>query len=411
MVVKNIPELRFGEFSDVWKEEYLGLLGDLKNGFNADKEAFGSGVEFINLMDIFGQSEISRMPLGRVQISQSQLEQYKIKRGDVLFVRSSVKREGVGQSCLVNDDFVDTIYSGFIIRFRQKEKILDYSFQKYCFATSIFRKKILSVATSSANTNINQESLVGIKLSYPKENEQQKIAAFLTSVDDKVNKLRCKRELLLTHKRGLIQKIFSQELRFTQDDGTAFPDWEDKTLRDLADRQIVKNTSDNINRVLTNSATRGVLDQRDYFDKDIANASNLKGYYIVEKGDYVYNPRISVHAPVGPISKNKLGQGLMSPLYSIFRFKDKNNEFYEQYFQTRLWHHYMCSVANYGARHDRMNITTSDFMDMPLPFPHPDEQKKIVEFLHVFDKKIDAEMNRLAGLETFKKGLLQKMFV
>lgn len=101
----------------------------------------------------------------------------------------------------------------------------------------------------------------------------------------------------------------------------------------------------------------------------------------------------------------------MSPLYSIFRFKDKNNEFYDQYFQTKLWHHYMCSVANYGARHDRMNITTSDFMDMPLPYPHPDEQKKVVEFLHVFDEKIDAESNKLTSLETFKKGLLQKMFV
>jgi type I restriction enzyme, S subunit len=144
---KNVPVLRFPEFKGDWQSNCLDQIGEFKNGFNADKQAFGSGVEFINLMDIFGKSEIQKTHLERVEIPERQLEQYKIQKGDVLFVRSSVKREGVGQSCLVNDDFENTVYSGFIIRFREKSSILSHLYKKYCFAESSFRKEILSGAS------------------------------------------------------------------------------------------------------------------------------------------------------------------------------------------------------------------------------------------------------------------------
>jgi len=208
-----------------------------------------------------------------------------------------------------------------------------------------------------------------------------------------------------------MQKVFSQELRFKQDNGADFPDWEEKPLGELAERRTEKNANSTVKRVLTNSATKGVLDQKEYFDKDIANANNLMGYYVVDKGDYVYNPRISVHAPVGPINKNKVGKGVMSPLYSVFRFNDENNEFYEQLFRTTSWHKHMKSVANYGARFDRMNITTADFMAMPLLYPCEEEQQKIANFLSTLDKKLEAVQSQIDQTGIFKKGLLQKMFV
>ena len=219
---KKAPELRFSEFKGDWESNYLDQIGEFKNGFNADKQAFGTGIEFINLMDIFGKSEIQKTHLGRVEIPEKQLEQYKIQKGDVLFVRSSVKREGVGQSCLINDDFKDTVYSGFIIRFREKCSILYHLYKKYCFAESSFRKEILSFATSSANTNINQDSLSQILLFYPSIAEQEKIASFLGAVDTRLNQLRRKRELLQTYKRGVMQKLFSQEIRFKGAIGSPF---------------------------------------------------------------------------------------------------------------------------------------------------------------------------------------------
>jgi len=195
--------------------------------------------------------------------------------------------------------------------------------------------------------------------------------------------------LLKLFKKGIADKIFSQSFRFKSDDGSLFPSWEIKKLRQLASRSTEKNKDDAIERVLTNSAIRGVVDQGEYFDKDIANANNLDGYYIVRDGDFVYNPRISVSAPVGPIKRNHVGDGVMSPLYTVFRFNDPNPKIYEQYFATTHWHKYMKSVANFGARHDRMNITVDDFLDIPLPVPHPDEQKKISNFLFALDDKIN----------------------
>ncbi|MCH2038609.1 MAG: restriction endonuclease subunit S [Rickettsiales bacterium] len=198
-------------------------------------------------------------------------------------------------------------------------------------------------------------------------------------------------------------------LRFPefQSDGA----WSEKALKKLADRITDKNKGSVISRVLTNSATDGVVDQRDYFDKDIANQSNLEGYSIVDEGDYVYNPRTSTSAPVGPISKNKLGKGVMSPLYTVFRFKEKTNDFFEHYFKSSHWHHYLRRVSNTGARHDRMSITNDAFEAMPLPLPPTDdEQQKIAACLSSIDEVIELEGKKLEVLRDHKKGLMQNLF-
>jgi len=186
--------------------------------------------------------------------------------------------------------------------------------------------------------------------------------------------------------------------------------WKLEPLSSLAKRCAAKNAEGEHTRVLTNSAEFGVVDQRDYFEKDIANQGNLEGYYIVEKGDYVYNPRISTSAPVGPISKNNVGTGVMSPLYTVFRFGSSNNDFYAHYFKSTHWHHYMRQASSTGARHDRMSITNDDFMGLPLPVSVPKEQQKIADCLSSLDELITAETHALAALKTHKKGLMQQLF-
>jgi type I restriction enzyme S subunit len=187
--------------------------------------------------------------------------------------------------------------------------------------------------------------------------------------------------------------------------------WGITRLNALADKIAERNKGDDISRVFTNSATEGVVDQEEYFDRDIANKNNLTNYFVVEKGDYVYNPRISTTAPVGPISKNKLGIGLMSPLYTVFRFRNKENDFYEHFFLTNLWHSYIIlEFRHTGARHDRITISVDNFMKMPLPYTSPDEEQKIADCLSSIDELIDAESRKLKALEKYKKGLMQKLF-
>lgn len=196
------------------------------------------------------------------------------------------------------------------------------------------------------------------------------------------------------------------ELRFPE-----FTDkWELKTLGELATKVNRRNRQLQVSRVLTNSATEGVIDQNDYFDRDIAVKENTENYHIVDAGDYVYNPRISVSAPVGPISVNKIGTGIMSPLYTIFRFRDGYVPFFDQYFQTKIWHPYLKSIANFGARFDRMNITTEGFFNMPIVCPSFAEQKRIAECLEAEDRMISAQEQKVEALKAHKKGLMQQIF-
>jgi type I restriction enzyme S subunit len=204
-------------------------------------------------------------------------------------------------------------------------------------------------------------------------------------------------------KLALVPKLRFPEFR-------SAPAWRLGTLSQLAARAKQKNRDERITRVLTNSAEFGVMDQRDFFDKDIATQGKLESYFVVELGSYVYNPRISTTAPVGPISKNKIGTGVMSPLYTVFKFKNDSNDFYEHYFKTAGWHTYMRQASSTGARHDRMAISGEDFMAMPMPVSTPEEQQKIADCLGSLDELIAARGRKVAALKTHKKGLMQQLF-
>lgn len=187
-------------------------------------------------------------------------------------------------------------------------------------------------------------------------------------------------------------------------------EWKICKLSDIAKRKVAKNRQGLKLPVYTNSAIGGVVNQDEYFDREIVTKENIVNYGIVEHNDFVYNPRVSTAAPVGPISRNKLDRGIMSPLYLIFGFNKGDVNFYEYYFKSAHWHNYLKAKANYGARFDRINITTDDFMAMPMPYPNPREQKKIADCLFSLDSYIDATKRKLELLKDHKKGLMQRLF-
>lgn len=187
-------------------------------------------------------------------------------------------------------------------------------------------------------------------------------------------------------------------------------EWEVKTLGEVASKVNRRNRNLEVSRILTNSATEGVIDQEEYFDRSIAVKENTDNYHIVELDDFVYNPRISVSAPVGPISMNKVGRGVMSPLYTIFKFHSGHIPFFEQYFKTNIWHSYLKGIANFGARFDRMNITTEGFFNMPLLIPSLAEQQKIASCLTEMDETIFVQEKKVEALKAHKQGLMQELF-
>lgn len=284
------------------------------------------------------------------------------------------------------------------------------------FALQWFLSKeshLLSMVTGTGigAGKLDTSELQSLDVYLPDYEEQSKIVAFLASADEKITLLNKQYDLLCQYKKGMMQKIFSQELRFKNDSGYEFPEWEEVELKKIASKVNTKNRDNSVSTVLTNSATQGIVSQESYFEREIVTESNLTGYYVVRIGDFVYNPRISSTAPVGPIKMNELTQGIMSPLYTVFRFEKGLLKFYQYFFESSVWHDYMKSVANSGARHDRMNISGADFFGLPVPQPFEEEQTKIARFLSAIDDKITAKKAELDKLKSWKRGLLQQMFV
>ena len=160
-------------------------------------------------------------------------------------------------------------------------------------------------------------------------------------------------------------------------------------MDEVSDKVMKKNKENKYNETFTNSAEHGIINQREFFDKDISNKKNLNGYYIVENNNFVYNPRISNLAPVGPIKRNKLGRtGVMSPLYYVFKSKNIDNSFLEYFFEGSTWYKFMYLNGDTGARSDRFAIKDSVFKEMPIPYPKIEEQTKIGNFFKQLDDTI-----------------------
>ena len=188
--------------------------------------------------------------------------------------------------------------------------------------------------------------------------------------------------------------------------------WKETTLSALFSKSTQKNADGHITNVICNSAKLGLIPQREYFDKDIANSDNTSGYYIIRQNDFVYNPRKSSDAPYGPISSYKYAEdGIVSPLYLCFHAKDEINPlYYEWYFRSSAWHRYIYMSGDSGARHDRVSIKDDTFFAMPINLPSEQEQSKIASFLQSLDERIAAQEKLVASLKKYKKGVMRAIF-
>lgn len=405
-----VPKLRFEGFNKNWAVKKLDSIFSFKNGLNASKEMYGKGVKFINVLDIINNDKITYNVIKEsVGATDDQISSYQVMQGDILFQRSSETRDEVGQTNVYADSKT-VLFGGFVIRGRPLINI-NSTFLNFQLKTDALRKDITQRSGGSTRYNIGQDSLGKVTAFFPEIREQEKIANFLSSVDEKMALLNKQYDLLCQYKKGMMQKIFSQEVRFKDENGEGYPEWKYVDLKEIASKVNIKNREGLVNVVLTNSATQGIVRQDSYFEREIVTESNLEGYYVVSIGDFIYNPRISATAPVGPIKMNELIQGVMSPLYTVFRFKKGLLKFYQYFFESSVWHDYMKSVANSGARHDRMNISGADFFALPVSQPIEAEQTKIANFLSAIDEKISEKKAELDKLKNWKQGLLQQMFI
>ena len=329
--------------------------------------------------------------------------------GDMVMVQSG----HVGHAAVITEKLNNSAAHALIMFRNLKEKIEPY-FLNYQYQTVKSKKKIENITIGNTIKHILASEMQQFEVDIPKLEEQKKIAEYFTNLDNLITLHQRKLTHLQAKKKSLLQKMFPKkgerfpELRFP-----GFTDaWEQRKLGEISEKITTKNSSLEYTETFTNSAEYGIISQRDFFDKDISNKANLTGYYIVQDDDFVYNPRISTTAPVGPIKRNKLGRtGVMSPLYYVFKTHDIDNTFLEKYFGTTGWHEFMYLNGDSGARADRFAIKDAVLCEMPVPYPSVMEQKKIGQFLKNLDHLITLHQRKLAHLQTQKKALLQQMFV
>lgn len=402
------PQMRFKGFDNAWEQCKLGDFSDIRDGTHDSPKYISYGHPMVtskNLTD-------SGLDMENVSFLTDE-DFYEINKrsrvniGDILFGMIGT----IGNPVIVDrDDFA--IKNVALIKERNSDPIINRWLLQYLKSPS-FNRFIKKENAGGTQKFIALRLIRDMKLRVPELKEQQKIGTFFQQVDDTITLHQRKLTKLQELKQGYLQKLFPKqgekvpELRFKGFDDA----WEQRKLWQISNKVTEKNKSGEFSETLTNSAEYGIISQRDFFDKDISNHKNLDSYYIVRENDFVYNPRISNYAPVGPIKRNKLGRtGVMSPLYYVFRTYDIDTEYLEYYFNTTIWHMFMKLNGDSGARSDRFSIKDSVFKEIVIPYPSNEEQHKIGCFFQRLDNIIALHQRELDLLKEQKKGYLQKMF-
>ncbi len=394
---KNVPKLRFNGFKDEWKDKSLGNLLKFKNGVNADKEAYGKGVKFINVLDILNNKFITYDNIiGCVDINDDTLEKYSVNYGDILFQRSSETREEVGTANVYLDEKQAT-FGGFVIR---GKKIGEYNpmFMNDLLKSSSARKEIVTKAGGSTRYNIGQDILSSVNIKLPSLEEQEKIANFLSNVDKIIEEQEGKVKDLELYKKGMMQKIFKQEIRFKDDNGLDYPAWEEKKLED-----IVKNRKKGgIPRYIERGKGQ-VLLSNEYLEKNMAEK-----VFVANDVD-VFENHILILWDGSQSGKVYTGRrGVLGSTFLLLELDNLNDNRYV-YQCLNAKRNIIQEVWREGSG---VPHVAKDFIkNFKLKLPVIEEQRKIANFLSNIDKLTEEEQKNLDDLREMKKGLLQQMFV
>jgi len=422
-----IPALRFPEFEGEWEKKKLKDILEFKNGINASKDDYGFGFKFINVLDIIENDFITHDKIiGKVNVSQEIFEKNLVQYGDILFQRSSETREEVGQSNVYLDKGNSATFGGFVIRGR---KIGEYDpfFFHLLLKSSIARKEITSKAGGSTRYNVGQGILSSIVLSFAGLPEQQKIASFLTIIDSRIQALEKKKSSLEQYKKGVMQKIFTQEIRFKDEDGKDFSEWEEKKLgevysflstnsfsRDKLNYDKGKTRNIHYGDIHTKfSSAFKIKNEKVPYINDDVDISQIKDESFCQEGDIVIADASEDYADIGKtIELVKLhGEKLLAGLHTFLARPISTNTkvgFSCHLFKSWKVRKQIMIIAQ-GTK--VLGISKGRMSKISIEIPSIQEQTHIANFLTAIDKKIALVNEQIEKTKAYKKGLLQKMFV
>ena len=389
------PKLRFPGFDEPWAvfraEELFQNITD-KNHPNETV-----------LTIIQGKGTLPREQAGRnIHYDDASLSNYKkVEQGDyIIHLRSF---EG-GLEMANEDGIVSPAYT--ILRCKKPHSNLFY--EAY-FHTDEFINHILSKSVEGIRDGrqISYEAFKWLGLPYCNVSEQEKIAQLFYTLNRRIEKQQQMVDALKKYKRGVMQRIFHQH------DAQGDEVWTCVRLGDIFKKVSRRNTNGMVKNVITNSAEYGLIPQRDFFDKDIAVDGNTTNYYVIEEGDFVYNPRKSNTAPYGPFNRYTLSErGIISPLYTCLVLQaDINPSYLAWYFRSDAWHRYIYDNGSQGVRHDRVSMTDDLLMGIPVMFPDNTKQRVYADVLDKIEARLQAAQKEYELLIKTKNGYVQQLFI
>ena len=399
---KGEPVLRFSGFKGNWKSRSVskdftkirnGFVGTATPYYDVSGHAYLQGKNIKN-----GSVDATGLVFVNDEFHKKQSKS-KLKVDDILMVQSG----HVGECAVVEAEYENANCHALIVM--TPKAGVSSKFYIYFFHSEVGRRLIHKITTGNTIKHILTSDLKPLVVFAPLLEEQQKIASFLSSVDSKITKLREKRELLETYKRGMMQKLFSQELRFKSDDGSEFPEWKVVPLGKCFKERSEKGYVDA--ELLSVKMNGGVVKRSELDAKNNAS-EDRSNYKRTLPGDIVYN---SMRMWQGASGVSHY-EGIVSPAYTVVTPKiGQYAEFYGYIFKYAPLV-FMFRRHSQGLTSDTWNLKYPAFSKVKWSLPSSEgEQKRIADCLSTIDKRIDAVAQQIAQMETFKQGLLQKMFV
>lgn len=402
LVPPGYKRTEVGLLPDDWGLTELGQLYQFTNGVNADKEAYGSGVPFVNVLEVVKHSHLGHSEIpGRVELPSAVIDSFTVRRGDIVLNRTSETQEEVGLASIYDDDHV-VVFGGFVIRGRPVGDAMYPPYVGYGLRASAVRTQITARGQGAIRANIGQASLREVLVPVPPKPEQRTIATALLDVDRLIAAL----DRLIAKKRAVrgaaMQRLLTGRTRLPGFSG----EWETKQIADIARPCSEKNSSSGDLPVLTCSKHVGFVDSLGYFKNQVFSR-DLSGYKVIRRGQIGYPAN---HIEEGSIGLQDLYDvALVSPIYVVCAPNDGVNSYFLHRLLKLDSYRQVFAAATTSSVDRRGSLRWPAFSDIAVTLPPVEEQEAIAAVLSDMDAEIENLERRHEKTKQIKQGMMQQL--
>ncbi|HDN3488682.1 TPA: restriction endonuclease subunit S [Staphylococcus aureus] len=397
---KNVPELRFPGFEGEWEEKQLGEVATFAKGkLGAKKDVSQNGVPIILYGELYTKyGAIVSKIFSKTDIPENKLK--TAKKNDVLIPSSGETAIDIATaSCIYLNKGV-AVGGDINILTPQKQdgRFISLSIN------GINKNELSKYAQGKTVVHLYNNDIKNLKIAFPSEFEEQvRIGNFFSKLDRQIELEEQKLELLQQQKKGYMQKIFSQELRFKDENGNDYPDWKNSKIEKYLKERNERSDKGQMLSVTINSGIIkfSELDRKDNSSKDKSN------YKVVRKNDIAYNSMRMWQGASGKSNYN----GIVSPAYTVLYPTQKTSSLFIGYkFKThRMIHKF--KIHSQGLTSDTWNLKYKQLKNINIDIPVLEEQEKIGGFFKKMDILISKQLIKINLLKQQKQAFLQKMFI